>query len=155
LKSIGRVDKLDLVLQTRGGDTNAVWPLVSILREFTSNLSVLVPLRAHSAGTLIAFGANRIVMGAMGELSPIDPTTANQFNPTEEVEPGRKAPLGISVEDVAAYFDLAVEALSGLHRGADDDKENSKPKAPADAEKKQVRTQAFSRLSEVVHPLAL
>jgi Serine dehydrogenase proteinase len=150
LRDIGHVKKLDLFLYTRGGDVNAVWPLVTLLRDFTDHLTVLVPYRAHSAGTLVAFGGDRIVMGRMGELSPIDPMTANQFNPEGEQE-GKKARLGISVEDVAAFFDLAQETLVGRPGGVTAEELGAVP--PED--KLKAWELALTRLSTSVHPLAL
>ena len=104
LRSIGRTRQIDLFLYTRGGDTNAVWPLISLLREYCERLTVIVPSRAHSGGTLICLGADEVVMTQFAELSPIDPTVGNQFNPVDPRNPQNV--LGISVEDVAAYFDL-------------------------------------------------
>jgi hypothetical protein len=66
---------------------------------------VLVPYKAHSAGTMIALGADEILMSDLSEISPIDPSTANVFNPLDPTNPQNKIP--ISVEDVIAYFDLA------------------------------------------------
>jgi ClpP class serine protease len=103
-------DKLDVLLYTRGGATNAVWPIVSLLREFDSNFEVLVPYRAHSSGTMLTLAAKKIVMTRLAELSPIDPTTANQFNPQLD-----KQLLGIAVEDVTAYKEFWQSAVaSGL-----------------------------------------
>ncbi len=51
---------VDLCLYTRGGDTNSVWPIVGILREFDPDFQVLVPFRCHSSGTLLALGAKSI-----------------------------------------------------------------------------------------------
>jgi hypothetical protein len=107
LKAIGKTKKIDLFLYTRGGNIEAVWPLVSLIREFCDYFSVLVPFRAHSAGTMICLGANEISMTKMAELSPIDPTTGNQFNPIDELNP--RARKGISVEDVISYKELAME----------------------------------------------
>lgn len=104
LRSIGRTRQIDLFLYTRGGDTNAVWPLINLLRGYCEKLTVIVPWRAHSGGTLICLGADEIVMTESAELSPIDPTTGNQFNPQDPRNPQNL--LGISVEDVAAYFNL-------------------------------------------------
>jgi len=104
LRSIGRTRQIDLFLYTRGGDTNAVWPLISLLREYCERLTVIVPSRAHSGGTLICLGADEVVMTQFAELSPIDPTVGNQFNPVDPRNPQNV--LGISVEDVTAYFDL-------------------------------------------------
>jgi hypothetical protein len=95
---------IDLFLYTRGGSTNAVWPIASLIREYDPNFEVLIPFRAHSSGTLLALAAKKLVMGPLSELSPIDPTTGNNFNPSDELNPGVR--LGISVEDVSAYFSL-------------------------------------------------
>ncbi|MDA8331599.1 MAG: hypothetical protein M0027_10440 [Candidatus Dormibacteraeota bacterium] len=105
LRGIGRVERLDLLLYTRGGVTESVWPLANLLREHCAHLGILVPFRAHSAGTMLCLAADEIVMCSLGELSPIDATTGNQFNPRDPANPAQ--PLGISVEDVRAFFDLA------------------------------------------------
>ena len=105
LRKIGKMEKIDLVLYSAGGDTMVPWRLVSMIREYCKHFSVLVPYKAHSAATMIALGADEIVMSDMSELSPIDPSTANVFNPTDPQNPQNRIP--ISVEDVMAYFDLA------------------------------------------------
>ncbi|MFA5095157.1 MAG: hypothetical protein WC447_00635 [Candidatus Paceibacterota bacterium] len=105
LRKIGKVSKIDLFLYTAGGDTMVPWRLVSMIREYCDIFSVLVPYKAHSAGTMIALGADEIVMSDLSEISPIDPSTANVFNPNDPNNPQAKIP--ISVEDVIAYFDLA------------------------------------------------
>ena len=81
------------------------WRLVSMIREYCDKFSVLIPYKAHSAATMIALGADEIVMSGLSELSPIDPSTANVFNPPDPQNSQNKIP--ISVEDVMAYFDLA------------------------------------------------
>jgi len=44
-------------------------------------------------------------MTDLSEISPIDPSTANVFNPQDPNNPQNRIP--ISVEDVMAFFDLA------------------------------------------------
>ena len=105
LQKIGKVQNIDLFLYSTGGDTMVPWRLVSMIREYCDKFSVLVPYKAHSAATMIALGADEIVMTDLSELSPIDPSTANIFNPQDPQNPQAKIP--ISVEDVMAYFDLA------------------------------------------------
>lgn len=105
LRKIGKQEKIDLVLYSAGGDTMVPWRLVSMIREYCDKFSVIVPYKAHSAATMIALGADEIVMSDLSEISPIDPSTVNVFNPTDPVNPQNKIP--ISVEDVIAYFDLA------------------------------------------------
>src|SRR3989338_3599148 len=105
LRKIGKVSKIDLFLYTAGGDTMVPWRVVSMIREYCDTFSVLIPYKAHSAGTMISLGADEIVMSDLSEISPIDPSTANIFNPSDPTNPQNKIP--ISVEDVIAYFDLA------------------------------------------------
>lgn len=135
LRRIGKVRKIDLFLYTRGGETDAVMPMVNAIREFCDVFAVLVPFRAHSGGTLISLGADEIVMGPFAELSPIDPTTGNQFSPTDELNP--KARKGISVEDVIAYMTLA------------------KDKGKVGIVEEKNTLEVFKTLSQAVHPLAL
>lgn len=105
LRDIGKTEKIDLFLYSGGGDTMVPWRLVSMIREYCDIFSVLVPYKARSAATMIALGADEIIMSDLSELSPIDPATANTFNPTDPKNPQKRIP--ISVEDVMAYFDLA------------------------------------------------
>ncbi|MEK7662137.1 MAG: hypothetical protein AAB355_01375 [Patescibacteria group bacterium] len=105
LRKIGKVPKIDLFLYSAGGDTMVPWRLVSMIREYCNTFSVLIPYKAHSSATMIALGADEVVMSDLSEISPIDPSTANIFNPSDQTNPQNKIP--ISVEDVIAYFDLA------------------------------------------------
>ncbi|MGO8813248.1 MAG: SDH family Clp fold serine proteinase [Terriglobia bacterium] len=131
---------VDLCLYTRGGDTNAVWPIINLLREFDPDFNVLVPFRCHSAGTLLAIGAKQIIMTPLGELSPIDPSTGNQFNPQDPNNPQKS--LGISVEDVQQYKNFVSDQLG---TGEENEKVIDKETA----------SQFLKRLAELVHPLAL
>jgi Serine dehydrogenase proteinase len=66
---------LDLLLHTGGGDIDAAEKLVIMIRQKVgaAALRVIVPDFAKSAGTLIALGADSIVMSDTSELGPIDP----------------------------------------------------------------------------------
>jgi len=64
---------LTLVLHTPGGVTNAAESLVAYLRSKFTDIEVIVPAFAMSAGTMISLAANRIVMGRQSQLGPIDP----------------------------------------------------------------------------------
>ena len=105
LRAITKVPSIDLFIYSNGGDTMVPWRLVSMIREYCDKFSVLIPYKAHSAATMIALGADEIVMSDLSELSPIDPSAANIFNPADPTNPQSRIP--ISVEDVMAYFDLA------------------------------------------------
>ncbi|MBI5144055.1 MAG: hypothetical protein HZA30_03185 [Candidatus Omnitrophica bacterium] len=101
----GKQDNIDLFLYTRGGDMVAPLKIVKLIRNYCKKFSVLVPYRSHSAGTLIALGADEIVMHKLGELTPVDPTTAHPFNPRDPINPQNVIP--ISVEDINSYLLLA------------------------------------------------
>jgi len=111
LQVIGSQNRINLFLYTRGGQLVAPPRIVHLFREYAKTFYALVPYRAHSAGTSICLGADNIIIGKMGELSPIDPTTANPFNP--QAMPGDPrnmlTKIPISVEDVDAYLSLATD----------------------------------------------
>jgi hypothetical protein len=106
LASVGKVDRLDLLIYSRGGDTLTGFTLANSLREFGAKVAVLVPFRANSCATLIALGADEIVMGPFGELSPIDPSITTPHGPSID-QGGQPVFIPVSVEDVANYFALA------------------------------------------------
>lgn len=134
LRKLGRLKQLDLFLHTRGGEVDSVWPLVKLCRSMTDKFCVIVPLRAHSAGTLLCLGADEVILGTAAELSPIDPTTTNPFNPVD----GRGRPKPISVEDVASYFKLARDKDKGVGLTTEEH-----------------ILKVFEKLSSEIHPLAL
>lgn len=113
LANIGTVEVLSLFLYTPGGDTIVGWSLVNLLRQYCKKLQVLVPFRALSCGTLIALGADEIIVGKNGMLSPIDPSVSSPFNPPAPgvQQPGTVALLPVSVEDMIGFLDLAKREL--------------------------------------------
>lgn len=91
-------DNIDLFLFSYGGELEAAWELVSLIREYNINFSVLVPYHARSAATMIAMGAKEIVMGKMASLGPIDPTV--------RIQGGELGGMQISVSDMDSYEDF-------------------------------------------------
>ena len=107
LDGMGKVKKISLLLYTSGGDMLAPIRIVKLIRNHCDEFEVLVPYKAHSAGTLICLGADTIVMGKLGELTPVDPTTGHPFNPQNPANPQQK--LEVSVEDLNSYLLFAKE----------------------------------------------
>ena len=63
-----------LMLTSPGGDPNAAEKLLFMCRKrFTDGFDVVVPNYAKSAATMIALGSDKILMGYLAELGPIDP----------------------------------------------------------------------------------
>ena len=74
LAAMGKVDNLDLMLHTFGGSGETAEKIVEMCRQHCKGeFRVIVPNVAKSAGTLIALGADKIIMGYCSELGPIDP----------------------------------------------------------------------------------
>lgn len=134
LTAVGAVPRLDLFLMTRGGDTEVPWRIVSLIREFCENFGVLVPYRAHSAGTLVALGANEIVMTKLGELGPIDPTRTHPLLPAS---PNSQQPQPISVQDLRH----ALQFVQGFQ--------------PAGGYTPEAMASIFQALFDKIHPLAI
>lgn len=132
LENFGHINKISLFLYTRGGDMVAPIRLVKLIRSYAEDFEIIIPYRAHSAGTLIALGANQILMGKLGELSPTDPSTMHPFNPANPQNPQQK--LEISVEDINSYFLLAKEK-AGV--------------------KNEQMIEIYKQLGEKIHPLSL
>ena len=132
------IDRITLFLYTSGGITTAAWGLVNLIREFARELWVAVPYKALSAGTLIALGADKILMSKLGQLSPVDPSLNSPYNPTvpNQVPGATVQYLPVSVEAVMGYIKLANQqvGVGGEHEGGE---------------------AILTSLTEKVHPLAL
>lgn len=72
LLEIGDVDTLNVILHSPGGDGTVVEKFVSLCRVQCKRFRVIIPHQAKSAATLIALGADEIIMGPSSELGPID-----------------------------------------------------------------------------------
>lgn len=127
-----QVERIDLFLHTDGGESTVPWRLMTYLREYAETIDVLVPVRAFSAGTVTALGADHVVMHPIATLGPIDPTVTDPYSPRDDMT---GQPLGVGVEDVAAYIAMVKDDF-----GFGDD---------ADL------TEVFKLLTERVHPLTL
>lgn len=73
VKACDRDKPLDLLIHSPGGSGDAAEQLVNYLRQKFSDIRVIVPSQAMSAATMMACGANIIVMGKHSALGPIDP----------------------------------------------------------------------------------
>lgn len=136
LDRIGKPKKISLLLYTRGGNTLGAWSLVNLIRQFCDDFEVIIPAKAHSAGTLISLGANTIIMTKQATLGPIDPSLNSPLNPQNPLAPQNPtARVPVSVESIKGYFQLAQDDLKI------NDEENLKD--------------IMINLSNQVHPLVL
>lgn len=67
-----------LVLHSTGGYIEPAYLIGKLLHEYSADpLNIVVPRRAKSAATLVCCAADRIHMGSLSELGPIDPQLDN------------------------------------------------------------------------------
>ena len=111
LEYIGPTKRISLILHTDGGQTLAAWRLVNLIRIFCDELEVMIPMKAQSAGTLIAIGANRVIMTKQAALGPIDPSVNHPLNP-QAILSGQSKQVPVSVESVRGYLSAARDELN-------------------------------------------
>lgn len=74
IEAVGkRKDSISVILDTPGGIVEIVERMVATLRSNYQEVTVIVPDRAMSAGTIFALSADRIMMDYFSCLGPIDP----------------------------------------------------------------------------------
>lgn len=66
------ITKLYLLLNSFGGSATASYKVARMIRDNFEEITVFIPHLAQSGGTVIALAGNKIVMGEMSALSPID-----------------------------------------------------------------------------------
>lgn len=137
LRRLGKQKRIGLWLYSRGGASEIPWKMVALLREFCDYLVVLVAYRAQSAATVIALGADEIVMTEMAELGPIDPSRWHPLLPQAELQPGgKKGAIPVSVQDLRHLLKFVERETQG----------SLTPDAAA---------KIYTALFENVHPLAI
>jgi ATP-dependent protease ClpP protease subunit len=111
LHNVRENSPIDLLLNTGGGDVDACEKLVALIhaKARDKQFRVIVPDLAKSAGTLMALGANKIIMSDTSELGMIDP----QF----QMRDARGTELYYSV---TGYLEAYEEHAEALRKNAQD-----------------------------------
>lgn len=65
-------NNLILIIMTYGGDPHAGFRIARTLDKYFQKVSVMVPDMCKSAGTLVALGADELIIADRGELGPLD-----------------------------------------------------------------------------------
>src|ERR1043166_7401975 len=94
--------KVDFLIVSYGGDPMVAWRIMTLLRSRVGHISVMIPQSAYSAATLLAFGANEIIMHPNGHLGPVD----MQISLWNDGGPRR-----FSTEDISAFLDFVRDNL--------------------------------------------
>jgi hypothetical protein len=83
LGRLGRQETLYLFVKSDGGNGQAALRLVSLLRQYCQRLVALVPLECASAATMLALGANDILMGPLAYLTAVDTSLTHDLSPVD------------------------------------------------------------------------
>lgn len=83
LQSTGRLKRLSLFVKSDGGSGQASLRMVNLLRQYVDHLTVLAPLECQSAATMLALGADRILMGPLAQLSAVDTSLTHDLSPID------------------------------------------------------------------------
>jgi membrane-bound ClpP family serine protease len=97
-------NKIALVIDSSGGYASAAYKIATMLRRHCSGFTAVVPRYAKSAATLLALGADSILMGSDAELGPLDAQLA---------DPEREEFVG-ALDETQALERLNAAALSLL-----------------------------------------
>jgi len=73
LQSVGDTKGLDVIIDSPGGEANVAEKLAIMCREHCKVLRAMIPNSAKSAATMWAISCDKILMGYLSEIGPIDP----------------------------------------------------------------------------------
>jgi hypothetical protein len=97
LRNLGKVPRLDVFLRSTGGFAEVPWRIVSLLREFSDQLGVIVGSIAYSGASHVAISADELLMTPFSVLGSVDPTRNHPLLP-KDTTTGQ--PIPASVQDL-------------------------------------------------------
>jgi hypothetical protein len=83
LRSMGKVDRLSVFIKSDGGYGQASLRMVNLLRQYAGTLTAIAPLECASAATMLALGADKILMGPLAHLSAVDTSLTHDLSPID------------------------------------------------------------------------
>jgi ClpP class serine protease len=108
---------IDMILHTPGGLAIAALQIARALRAHSGRVTVFVPHFAMSGGTLVALGADEIVMTEHAMLGPIDPQI-NGMPAASIIKVASEKPLSEIDDQTLIFADLGHKAIAQLKRQA-------------------------------------
>lgn len=79
------MDEVALYLKSPGGFVESSLKFVHVLRQHVKRIVVLVPAQCASAATIVALAADKIIMGPIGHLTPIDSSMRHELSPINQI----------------------------------------------------------------------
>jgi hypothetical protein len=84
LQKMGKKRELVLFIKSDGGTGRASLRIVHLLRQYAHKITAVVPLECVSAATMMALGADEILMGPMAYLSAVDTSITHDLSPVDK-----------------------------------------------------------------------
>ena len=122
---------LDIVLHTPGGLVLAALQIARAVRSHKGKVTVFVPHYAMSGGTLIALGADEIVMSPHAVLGPVDPQLG-QYPAASLLKVVAKKPIAEIDDKTLILADVAEKALTQLRASVKEILARSQPPEKAE-----------------------
>jgi hypothetical protein len=145
LQTLKHRDRLDVLLYARGGVTEVCWRLLNLLREYCDHLGVIVGTRVQGPGTLLALGADEIVMGPLSEIGGVEAVRKHPLLPRDDFG----QPLPTSLGEIKSLVEFLTEqGLEGSSQPPDI--QNPKPKI-----QNRLSPDLWSTLLQQIHTLAI
>jgi hypothetical protein len=101
-----RGQRVALLIDSRGGQARSAYEIATILRRHCGGFVALIPRMAKSAATLLALGADEIILGEYGELGPLD---------VQVIDPEREERLS-GLDEVHSLERLNAFAMTALDK---------------------------------------
>ena len=125
--------RITLWLNGPGGQGIAAAKIVNLIRSYCDSFEVIVPQEAASAMTMLSLGAEKILMGPLSVITPIDTSIASHPLAPKDAN---NSPVRVEVTQIQKYIEL-------LNSGMAAEKVDDIKKSP------------YALLSEHVHPLVI
>lgn len=131
IETIKKMDEtnssIDLILETPGGAGEVSEDIVLLLRNHFSNVSIIIPGSAKSAGTIISMSADEILMEPSSSLGPIDAQLIVQGKIfSADAFLNRFEKIKKEVEDTGKLNKAYIPLLQGISIGEIENAKNAK-----------------------------
>ncbi len=102
LKSIGKQEHICIFIKSGGGSGQASLRIINLLRQYCEKIVALIPLGCASAATMIAIGAEDILMGPLSYLTAVDTSIKHRLSPRDS----QNRAVSVSLDGVNRVVDL-------------------------------------------------
>lgn len=95
-------DKIYMFVKSDGGDGKASLRIINLLRQHTKKLVVILQGECASAATMLALGADEILMGPLAYLSAVDTSITHDLSPIDK----NNSRVSVSQDELSRVLNL-------------------------------------------------